>query len=187
MSADNHHMEKKSYEIDRDSFEPAYLQLANLLRRQIADGVFRPGDQLPSEAQLCHRYEISPMTVRRSINLLADQGVVNTAQGRGTFVKALELSTASFDLQGLQDQMGRLHALAEQLRSEHNHVFTRFVAGTVSTVILAEAERLRAELIIMGSHGHGNVYHAELDPGCLLSRYDRPYTRQFKRFAGIDV
>lgn len=103
MSADNRHMEKNSYEIDRDSFEPAYLQLANLLRRQIADGVFRPGDQLPSEAQLCHRYEISPMTVRRSINLLADQGVVNTAQGRGTFVKALELSTASFDLQGLQD------------------------------------------------------------------------------------
>jgi GntR family transcriptional regulator len=43
------------------------------------------------------------MTVRRSINLLADQDVVSTAQGRGTFVKALELSTASFDLQELQE------------------------------------------------------------------------------------
>ncbi len=70
-----------------------------MLRRQIADGVFRPGDQLPSEAQLVQRYGISPMTVRRSINLLADQGVVSTAQGRGTFVKAVELSTAIFDLQ----------------------------------------------------------------------------------------
>lgn len=92
-----------SNQIDRKSNEPAYAQLANIIRCQIAEGVFRPGDQLPSEAQLCRRFGISPMTVRRSINLLADQDVVNTAQGRGTFVKPLELSTANFGLQELQD------------------------------------------------------------------------------------
>ena len=54
--------------IDRDAYEPAYAQLANILRRKISKGEFRPGDQLPSEAQLCRRYGISPMTVRRSIN-----------------------------------------------------------------------------------------------------------------------
>lgn len=91
-----------SYQIDRDAYEPAYLQLAKILRRQIAEGVFRPGDQLPSEAQLVQKYGISPMTVRRTINLLADQGVVSTAQGKGTFVKELELGTAIFDLQDLQ-------------------------------------------------------------------------------------
>ena len=89
--------------IDRSLYEPAYVQLANILRQQISRGLFRPGDQLPSEAQLCRRYEVSPMTVRRSINLLSDQDVVSTAQGRGTFVKALELSAASFDLQELQE------------------------------------------------------------------------------------
>jgi GntR family transcriptional regulator len=89
-------------QIDRDAYEPAYSQLANILRSQIARGAFRPGDQLPSEAQLCRAYGISPMTVRRSINLLADQGVVSTAQGKGTFVKPLELSTAVFDLHELQ-------------------------------------------------------------------------------------
>jgi len=91
------------YRIDRDSYEPAYMQLARILRRLIADGAYRPGDQLPSESQLCRRYGISPMTVRRSINLLYDQGVVNTAQGRGTFVKSLELVTANFDLGELRD------------------------------------------------------------------------------------
>lgn len=89
--------------IDRDSYEPAYLQLANILRRRIAEGHFRPGDQLPSEAQLVRSYGISPMTVRRSINLLADQGIVSTAQGRGTFVKAIELGAAIFDLQELEE------------------------------------------------------------------------------------
>ncbi len=90
-------------QIDRDSYEPAYAQLANILRSQIARGDLRPGDQLPSEAQLCRRYGISPMTVRRSINLLADQGVINTAQGKGTFVRPLEWSSAQFDLRNLQN------------------------------------------------------------------------------------
>lgn len=90
-------------EINRDSFEPAYIQLANIMRRQIAEGLFRPGDQLPSESQLCHRYGISPMTVRRTINLLADEGLISTAQGRGTFVKSIELSEATFGLQELKD------------------------------------------------------------------------------------
>ena len=90
-------------QIDRDAHEPAYAQLANILRRKISTGEFRPGDQLPSEAQLCRRFEISPMTVRRTINLLADQGIISTAQGRGTFVKPLEWSTAQFDLKELQN------------------------------------------------------------------------------------
>jgi GntR family transcriptional regulator len=42
------------------------------------------------------------MTVRRVINILVDQGIVLTEQGRGTFVRPLELSTATFDLGRLQ-------------------------------------------------------------------------------------
>jgi len=60
----------------------------------------------------------------------------------------------------LRLQRHQLRDLADQLRRERIDVVTRFVSGTVSTTILAEAERIRAELIIMGSHGHGNVYHA---------------------------
>jgi len=88
--------------IDRNSYEPAYAQLVRILRGQIAAGVFRPGDRLPSEAQLCERYGVSPMTVRRAVNILADQGIVVAEQGRGTFVKPLDLGTATFDLTVLQ-------------------------------------------------------------------------------------
>jgi DNA-binding GntR family transcriptional regulator len=88
--------------IDRTSYEPAYAQLVRILLEQIAAGVFRPGNQLPSEAQLCERYGVSPMTVRRVINILVDQGVVIAEQGRGTFVKPLELGTATFDLDRLR-------------------------------------------------------------------------------------
>ncbi|MFN2217400.1 MAG: GntR family transcriptional regulator, partial [Anaerolineae bacterium] len=88
--------------IDRTLYEPAYAQLVGILRGQIAAGVFRPGDRLPSEAQLCERYSVSPMTVRRAVNILVDQGVVIAEQGRGTFVKPLELGTAIFNLDRLQ-------------------------------------------------------------------------------------
>jgi DNA-binding GntR family transcriptional regulator len=88
--------------IDRNSYEPAYAQLVRILTAQIAAGVFRPGDRLPSEAQLCEQYGVSPMTVRRVINILADQDVVIAEQGRGTFVKSLELGTATFGLGTLQ-------------------------------------------------------------------------------------
>ena len=69
----------------------------------MATGILRPGDQLPSEAQLCERYGVSPMTVRRAINLLSDQGMVVAEQGRGTFVKPITMSEASFQLKELQD------------------------------------------------------------------------------------
>ena len=89
--------------IDRSSYEPAYAQLVNILRQSMASGILRPGDQLPSEAQLCERYAVSPMTVRRAINALVDQGVVIAEQGRGTFVKPIAMGEATFGLKKLQD------------------------------------------------------------------------------------
>jgi DNA-binding GntR family transcriptional regulator len=91
------------YSIDRESFEPAYLQLTRIIQRQISDGLFRPGDRLPSEAELRSRHDVSPMTVRRAINMLADQDMVTAEQGRGTFVKHLKLSTAKFHLKEMHN------------------------------------------------------------------------------------
>jgi DNA-binding GntR family transcriptional regulator len=99
---DGQEPETAAQRIDRNSYEPAYAQLVRILLGQIAAGVFRPGDRLPSEAQLCERYGVSPMTVRRVINILVDQGVVVGEQGRGTFVRPLDLGRATFDLAGLQ-------------------------------------------------------------------------------------
>lgn len=92
--------------IDRDSFEPAYSQLANILRQSMADGLLRPGDQLPSEAQIVERYGVSPMTVRRTINILVDQGIVVAEQGRGTFVKPVTMTAATFQLGQMQNLLG---------------------------------------------------------------------------------
>gem|GEM_PF-158540 len=89
--------------IDRSLGLPLYVQLANILRRQINEGLYLPGDQLPSEAMLVQAYKVSPMTVRRAINLLAEQNVVVAFQGKGTFVNTPRLSAAAFYLNHLQE------------------------------------------------------------------------------------
>ncbi len=104
--------------INRDSYEPAYAQLVKLLRQQISSGQYRPGDQLPSEAAICSRYAVSPMTVRRAVNMLLDQGLVTTVQGRGTFVKGLELGSSTFALDELQNLFrDKKHSKVKLLRT----------------------------------------------------------------------
>ncbi len=89
--------------IDRSSYEPAYVQLVDILRQAIASGQYQAGDQLPTEAELCAAYDVSPMTVRRAIGMLLDQGAVSTTRGRGTFVQPLRLAKATFDLSEFHD------------------------------------------------------------------------------------
>ena len=85
--------------IDRQAFEPAYVQLVSILKGQMSKGIYLPGDRLPSESELCKRYQVSPMTVRRSIKVLLDQGVVSTIQGSGTYVKPPDLGGVTFSME----------------------------------------------------------------------------------------
>ncbi len=87
----------------RRSHEPAYLHIANVITDRIGAGEYRSGDQLPTEAQLRAEFGVSPMTVRRAIGILLDRGLVTTTQGKGTFVRALDLGEAVFRLQEITD------------------------------------------------------------------------------------
>ncbi|MFJ9977635.1 GntR family transcriptional regulator [Streptomyces cyaneofuscatus] len=73
---------------ERDSFlrGPKYLQVAERLRREIADGAWAPGTQLPVEKELAGTLAVSVNTLRRAVSELVDEGIVQRRQGAGTFV-----------------------------------------------------------------------------------------------------
>ncbi len=65
---------------------PIYLQLKEAVAKDIAQGVFQPGDLLPSETELMKTWSVSRITVRNAIKELSREGLVYTMHGKGTFV-----------------------------------------------------------------------------------------------------
>lgn len=65
-----------------------YSEIACDIRASIEDGALGPGDRLPTVVELCELYGVSKVTVRKAVELLAEQGLVSSRRGSGTFVKA---------------------------------------------------------------------------------------------------
>lgn len=71
-----------------------YRAIANHVLNQIAGGELKPGDKLPSRAELAAEHGVSPMTVSSAVRLLRQRGVVITRQGTGVFVAQAALLNA---------------------------------------------------------------------------------------------
>lgn len=93
---------------DSQAHLPKYLRIANQLRRQVTSGDLKPGDRLPSLAEMRAQHGITPTTVERIYSVLRQDGLIVREQGRGTFVADLQkrlatgvigVSGVTFDLQ----------------------------------------------------------------------------------------
>jgi GntR family transcriptional regulator len=67
-------------------FRPLYRQVRDILVRRIAEGVWRPGQVLPSEPEIASDLGVSQGTVRKALDEMAAENLVVRRQGRGTFV-----------------------------------------------------------------------------------------------------
>jgi GntR family transcriptional regulator len=63
-----------------------YKRIADDLRQQITSGELKPGSQLPTEPNLAEAKHASRSTIRQAINVLSNEGLVETRQGIGTYV-----------------------------------------------------------------------------------------------------
>src|SRR4249919_376004 len=68
------------------AFRPLYLQIRDLLLRDMETRQWRPGEALPSEIELAARFGVAQGTVRKAIDALAANNLVVRRQGKGTFV-----------------------------------------------------------------------------------------------------
>jgi GntR family transcriptional regulator len=73
--------------VDPRSGVPIYLQVIEQVKRSVALGVLAAGEQLPTVKQLALDLTINPNTVSKAYQLLERDGVIETAAGRGSFVK----------------------------------------------------------------------------------------------------
>jgi len=75
-----------NFMIDRESVVPPWRQLADLLRERIASGEYRSGARIPSAASLAQEFDLAPVTVRKAIVQLQDEGLLVSQVGWGTYV-----------------------------------------------------------------------------------------------------
>ena len=94
--------------IDPGEPRPIYLQLLDIIARQIGDGKLEPGDMLPSENEFCEAYHISRTTVRQALRELEEQGLITRKRGLGTYVTEPKVSRHLGNLYSFTDDMKKL-------------------------------------------------------------------------------
>lgn len=72
--------------LKRESPDPLYAQIKDLLLTDIEAGRYHVNDRLPSERELADRYKVSRITVRQALLDMAREGAIYTRVGKGTFV-----------------------------------------------------------------------------------------------------
>jgi GntR family transcriptional regulator len=74
--------------IDREKSTPIYRQLRLIIQDQIVMGDWVPGMLLPTEQEFCDQYQVSRITVRRALDEIARDGLIERIQGKGSLVSA---------------------------------------------------------------------------------------------------
>ena len=85
---------------------PRYQQLRDDLAAQIAQQHWRPGDAIPTEAELAKTYNVAVGTVRKAVDVLVAEGLLARFQGRGTFVRRASFASSLFRFFRFQSESG---------------------------------------------------------------------------------
>lgn len=75
---------------------PLYQRLRDQLAEQIANNRWRPGEAIPTEAALSSEYCLSTGTVRKAIDMLVSENILERQQGRGTFIRRPQFQSSLF-------------------------------------------------------------------------------------------
>jgi GntR family transcriptional regulator of arabinose operon len=116
---------------------PKYRQVFDALSEQIAGGGLRPGDRLPSEADLVRRFGASRITVGRALRDLQVLGLIERRVGSGTFVRRPAAAARSLAFGVLIPEIGEIE------------VFDAIGQG------LLEAPEARSHVLVWGSRSPG--------------------------------
>ncbi|MEH7121605.1 GntR family transcriptional regulator [Neobacillus vireti] len=86
--------------LNKESSIPLYQQLASIIKQQINKGILKENDKILTATELSEKYEVSLITVKKAIDLLAEEGTLVKQQGKGTFVATRKLLRTSESFMG---------------------------------------------------------------------------------------
>ncbi len=124
--------------VETNDPRPAYVQIADDLRKAVESGDLAPGARLPSGRDLAARYGVAVMTVQRALGELRAEGLVTGGDRRGVFVRRPEEEPGSpkDELTALREMVvdlaERVSALESRLSADSSSPRSRRAAGETS-------------------------------------------------------
>ena len=109
--------------------KPLYLQLEEIIRSDIENGIYNKGDLLPSEKQYMDEYDVSRVTCRQAFALLAQNGYIQRFRGIGTVVAYEKISEEMNQVISLTEEMNMYQA-SGHMRSMRRRVMRSFMQNT---------------------------------------------------------
>ncbi len=102
--------------IDHHNGVPAYRQIMDQIRLQIASGVLKPDDEMPSTRALSVTLSLNPMTISKAYGLLEHDGVLERRRGQTLVVRALHEDDVEIQkLDQLRQSLAGAAVVARQL------------------------------------------------------------------------
>lgn len=133
---------------------PQHKKLYDMLRKHISEGVYREGDLLPSENEMCRLYGMTRPTVRQSLATLASDGFIIKRQGKGSIVHQAPRDIGILSVSGTTSAVGdrkletRIIVKPVLIPWEKNFMFTLSELEKESGCIYMERLRLLDDIPI---------------------------------------
>lgn len=97
--------------VNFDTKIPIYIQIMNLIKRDIVTGKLKSGDKIPSVREMATELQVNPNTLQRAYQELEREGITFTQRGMGTFVR---------------EDMNMIESLKEEMAKE---IIDNFIDG----------------------------------------------------------
>jgi len=169
-------------------FQPLYKQVYDVLVRRIAEGAWRPAEALPSEQALAAELKVSQGTVRKALDALAAENLVQRHQGKGTYVaehtqehalfRFFRLARPGTDGEGVtpestEARCKRRVATASEMEKLHLQKGAKVVE--INRIRFVDDEPLVREKIIVPLALFPEIDHQSALPNTLYSLYQSVY------------
>ena len=141
---------------------PLYYQVYWALKEMIEQGIFKPGDCVPSEQELEDRFKVSRITIRRAVDELVQEGILVKKRGLGTFVIEKKYT----------QQLNYVSSWAETMRDMQMQISTKQLK--ISAV---DPPAFVAKALQLGDNDRvlkiWRLRYADGEPMCIMTNYIR--------------
>ena len=105
-----------------ESTKPIYLQIMDLIKKEIATGKLPPGSQMASVRELALQYQVNPNTVQRALSELEREGLVKSDRTIGRFINDQNEMVKALKNQMIEEVIGDFIKKTSELNIEENEI-----------------------------------------------------------------